>query len=567
MNLIIIISYYIAILISIIGFGYFASKILKINIASKDIMLFGLLGIIFLTFLSYLTNLFTAHNILHNSVLNLIGISLFIYGYTKLNIDRKSLFKTLLLAGVLLIFSLMAKSHDDFGWYHLPYMINLSEQKFQYGLGHFNHGFRTPSSLFYLNSLFYLPIIKFYSFNFAQLYIFLFSLIFFYKKTMNKFNSNSLTFFYSLLTFTFVIVSFYRLAEHGSDRSGQILVFIAIILIFEILRNNKIKIEIIHLLIFILIYIITIKTYFIIYSLLLLPILFKIKLNTKIYKDIIFSRLTVFSIIFLLMHFNIQVANSGCLLYPINFTCYSDFIWSINKDEVTMMSQWYELWAKSGANPNFRIDNPEQYISNLNWVSRWFLEYFFNKISDLILGIILILIICFYLFKNKKQQKIKTFNTNNIMSTFKNNNIMISFIISMTVIFLIWFIKFPQLRYGGYTLAANLFFLPFCFYAANYQINKKAYQSAKILFALSIIIFMGRNINRISNEIAGYQYNPIKNAYFHIQKPQFKKKILDNGVVLNLTKGGCWSIPQPCARSPVLTAVKKKGYVIYYRKK
>ena len=76
-----------------------------------------------------------------------------------------------------------AKSHDDFGWYHLPYMINLSEHKFQYGLGHFNHGFRTPSSLFYLNSLFYLPIIKFYSFNFAQLYIFLFSLIFFLQES------------------------------------------------------------------------------------------------------------------------------------------------------------------------------------------------------------------------------------------------------------------------------------------------------------------------------------------------------------------------------------------------
>jgi hypothetical protein len=557
MELIIIISYYIAILISIIGFGYIASKILRIDIVSKDVMLFGILGIIFLTFLSYLTNLFTSHNILHNSILHLIGISLFIYGYSKLDIDRKSLFKILLLAVLLLIFSLMAKSHDDFGWYHLPYMINLSEHKFQYGLGHFNHGFRTPSSLFYLNSLFYLPIVKFYSFNFAQLYIFLFSLIFFYKKTMNRFNNNTLTFFYSLLTFIFVIVVFYRLAEHGSDRSGQILVFIAIILIFEILKNSKIKVERIHLLILILIYTITIKTYFIVYILLLLPILFKIKINAKVYTDIIFSRLILFSIIFLLMHFNIQVANSGCLLYPINFTCYSGFIWSIGKDEITLMSQWYELWAKSGANPNFRVDDPEQYINNLHWVSRWFSNYFLNKISDLILGIVLILIISFYLFKNKSKKKI---------NTFKTNNLMISFTFSIMVIFLIWFIKFPQLRYGGYTLIANLFFLPFCFYVTNYQINKKAYQSAKILFTISIIVFLGRNINRVSNEITMYQYNPIKNAYFHIQKPQFERKTLNNGIVLNLTKGECWSIPQPCARSPVLTAIKKNGYVIYYRK-
>ena len=557
MSLIIIISYYIAILISIIGFGYLASKILKINVASKDIMLFGLLGIIFLTFLSYLTNLFTAHNMLHNSIVSLIGISLFFYGYLKFDIDKKSLFKMLLLSVAILIFSLMAKSHDDFGWYHLPYMINLSEHKFQYGLGHFNHGFRTPSSLFYINSLFYLPIIKFYSFNFAQLYIFLFSLVFFFKKTINKFNKSSLTFFYSLLAFIFVIVVFYRLAEHGSDRSGQILVFAAIILIFEILKSNKIEIPKISLLVLVLVYIITIKTYFIVYTLLLLPIFFKIGINTKFYKNIIFSRLSFLSIFFLLMHFNIQVANSGCLLYPINFTCYSDFIWSINKDEITLMSQWYELWAKSGANPNFRVENPEQYVNNLNWVSRWFSHYFFNKISDLILGIILILIISFYFFKNNIQKKKKIY---------KNKIPMIIFIFSIVVIFLIWFIKFPQLRYGGYTLVASLFFLPFCFYFINFRINKVAYKSAKILFMISIIVFFGRNINRISNEIIVYQYNPLKSAYFHIQEHKFERKVLDNGIVLNLTKGECWSIAQPCARSPSLTAVRKNGYVIYYRK-
>ena len=33
-----------------------------------------------------------------------------------------------------------------------------------FGLGNFNHGFRTPSSIFYLNSLFYLPVIKYYFF-------------------------------------------------------------------------------------------------------------------------------------------------------------------------------------------------------------------------------------------------------------------------------------------------------------------------------------------------------------------------------------------------------------------
>ena len=182
MTLIIITSYYLSILISIIGFGYFSARILNINIFSKDLMLFGFLGIIILTFLSYFTNLFVAHNFIHNIFLLLVGLIFFLYGCVKKDIDKISSYKIILLATVLLSLSLLSKTHDDFGWYHLPYTLNLSENKLQFGLGHFNHGFRTPSSLFYLNSLFYLPVIKFYSFNFGQLYIFLFSLIFFYKK-------------------------------------------------------------------------------------------------------------------------------------------------------------------------------------------------------------------------------------------------------------------------------------------------------------------------------------------------------------------------------------------------
>ena len=99
----------------------------------------------------------------------------------------------------------MAKTHDDFGWYHLPYTLNLSQIKLQYGLWHFNHGFRTPSSLFYINSLFYLPGVKFYTFNFSQLYIFLFSIIFFYKKIFANTKTNTLVNFYSLLSIIFVL--------------------------------------------------------------------------------------------------------------------------------------------------------------------------------------------------------------------------------------------------------------------------------------------------------------------------------------------------------------------------
>ena len=67
------------------------------------------------------------------------------------------------------------------------------------------------------------------------------------------------------------------------------------------------------------------------------------------------------------------------------------------------MNDWYEQWSKAGANPNFRIENPQEYIQYFNWVSNWFEEYFFNKVSDFILGVLFLIIIFLFIFKSKKK--------------------------------------------------------------------------------------------------------------------------------------------------------------------
>ncbi len=554
MSLIIITTYFVTILLSIIGIGFLSSKILEIEINRSKIYLFGLIGIISLTFISYFTNLFVAHNFLHNILLLSIGLISFLYGVYKKNIDFIYVRKIIFLAILLILLSLLYKTHDDFDWYHLPYTLNIAQNKFQFGLGSFNLGFRTPSSLFYLNSLFYLPLIKFYSFNFAQLYIFLFGLIFLYMKIFNENNKNSFIFFYSLLSFIFISIVFYRLAEHGTDRSGQLLVFLVVIFIIEILNVKKLNINLIYIILIFLVYIITIKTYFVIFSILFLPLLFKIKNNFKIYKKIILSKTSIFCIFFLILHFNIQVANTGCLFYPMHFTCYTNFIWSINESQLISMQEHYELWSKSGMNPNFRIEDSSEYIKNFNWVSRWFNEYFFNKISDLLLGILTILLICYFTFRNKS----KKFLIEN-----KINLLLVLF--CLFVLLIIWFIKFPQLRYGGYVIVANIVFIPFCIYIFNSFINSKIIFKAKILITISLLIFTYRNIDRIIYEINFYNFDVFSSVFYRVQNPEYKKKYLDDGIEVNITQGACWAIPQPCFRSEVINATKKNNYIIYWR--
>ena len=54
-------------------------------------------------------------------------------------------------------------------------------------------------------------------------------------------------------------------------------------------------------------------------------------------------------------------------MYPVSFTCFESFSWSITKVEVIEVNNWYELWSKAGAGPNHRVDNPQEYISYFNW--------------------------------------------------------------------------------------------------------------------------------------------------------------------------------------------------------
>ena len=67
------------------------------------------------------------------------------------------------------------------------------------------------------------------------------------------------------------------------------------------------------------------------------------------------------------------------------------------------MNNWYEQWSKGGAGPNFRVDNPAEYIQNFNWIINWIDVYFFNKVSDFLLSLVLLSLIFFLLFLSTKK--------------------------------------------------------------------------------------------------------------------------------------------------------------------
>jgi len=512
--------FYFTVLFSILGYG---KLVTLFNSNNQDNEFDGINGIAFLIVLSYITNFFTAHNYLHNSIIILFGLLIFIYDLRK-NFDKK--FKQNLLIffvfSVLFIGILMHKNHDDFFYYHFPYTLILTNFEKIFGLGQLNHGFRTPSSIFYLNSLFYLPGIKYFLMNSGAIYILGFSNLIFIniiKKNLFRKKYNFILFL-SLLSFIYVNTAFYRIAEHGTDRSALILIFVMAIYYLKSVNfldnyNNPNLLNVYFSRLIILFFIIiSLKNFYLIYFFILLIWIFEMKkfLFHKSFLKTVFknSSIYIFIIGIFLSIFTI-FSNTGCLVYPASFTCFEQFSWSIPTDSVDQMKVWYEQWSKAGATPNFRVENPEIYISKLNWLNNWIKIYFFTKVTDNILVLITICTIGFLVF-TYKSKKIKLHKRKYIL-----------FYFSILILFLEWFYNHPALRYGGYTILALMVFIPISLFLEKFQSNsilfkKKVY----FLVILTALIFISKNVNRINNEYIKYNYNLIKNPFFYLNKDGFK---------------------------------------------
>ena len=517
--------YYFLIIFSAIGYGMLAS----INLRQKeniDFGFIGLTGVLILILLSYFSNLFFIHGYLHNLIVILVGFSIFNFFLIK-NFPqlKKNFFITIIVFSILFIGLLMYKNHDDFFYYHFQYSLTLINFKKIFGLGFMGHGYRTPSSLFYLNSLFYLPGIKFYLLNAGAIIILGFANLVLLNKILDYFNSKNYNFIFFLISITFIYINttFYRIAEHGTDKSSLILIFIFAIIYLESLNNKKkqnlIVLENYYEKIIILItLIISFKSFYLIYILFVLTWLFQvkklwsIKQSIKIISNNKFTYISFFTISAVLFS---MFSNTGCLIYPASFTCFENFEWSISTKTVDHMKVWYELWSKAGANPNSRVADPALYIQNFNWVSRWFNDYFFTKVSDFLLTILLIsIIMIFYLRPLQKKNKIK-------------NIIKFKFFYLMVIFFALeWFINHPALRYGGYTLLALLLFIPTSVYLSNFKYNLiNLKKKITVLLVLSLVIFCALNIKRIVKENIKYGYNPFTNPYFYINDIGFSTDI------------------------------------------
>tara|TARA_B100001564_G_scaffold49970_1_gene36976 strand:- start:371 stop:1666 length:1296 start_codon:yes stop_codon:yes gene_type:complete len=384
------------------------------------------------------------------------------------------------------------------------------------GIGPINHGFKTPSSIFYLNSLFYLPYLDYNLYHMSAILVLGFSniiLISNIKKYLDE-KKNNQFFFLNLLAFIFINVFFYRIAEHGTDRSAQILIFLFFIYILSLRGHYENFDNIVTKLIILLSIIVSLKSFYVLYFIFIIPFIYyivkddKAHLAYRIFKTPIFY----FSILLGICVILVYLFNTGCLLYPVQQTCISGIEWGIPKSEVSALNTHYQWWSKAGGGPGYiHPTEKELYIQNFNWLSNWIDRYFFNKMLDFLLGLLFISSIFIIVFKSKKKD-------------LKNKNFKKDLFYYCLLILLLaeWFFNHPSLRYGGYIIFALIFFIPLSHLLSKYDISKNFRFKSTVLLFLVTSIFIGRNIDRIVYEQNFYQANFKQNMFFFTDKKHFR---------------------------------------------
>jgi len=562
LNLIFFFIFSLIITFSTIGYGFALVRVLKIDYFNLNYGFVGILGLFFLSIIASFTHLFLAHGYIHNLIIILFGLFFLIISKQK---NFKQFIRLSIIFSFLFICILVAKNNEDFGYYHLPNSIQFVEQKLQFGLGNINHGFKHISSIFQLMSLNYLPIFHYYLFNITNFLFFLFFITFaIFQLFDNKRLTSNISNIFLILFLILFIAKFSRLAEYGSDISGQIIITIFLYYIVEIILNKKLSEKYLkhyfNISLILIVFAVSLKFILVIYSVLFFSvflIIFKKKLFFKIFNlKILFISFLAFGI-FIFFNFS----STGCLIYPVEKLCFTKtFDWALDSKTVNYLNFHYELWAKGGRGPNFSVENPIEYVQSFNWVSNWISKYFIGKFTDFILVTFIILFVFSLVFvQNFLNYKIsfKKFTVNSII-------IYLNFL----AIFTIWFLNFPTLRYAGFVIVFILIAFPFILlFDEVIDLSLKVnFKKIIILILISYSIFLIKNIQRINNEfkLSTEDHHNFKNFPFFWVNNVNSTEHLINGHLVFKVNGMCWNTKSTCVRNlDNLRIVEKNKYIFY----
>jgi hypothetical protein len=471
-------------------------------------------------------------------------------------LDFKYLIFIFLLSLLIYPITLKITFSFDAGLYHLPYQNVLRTEKISIGLANMSRfGFSTLQD--YINSILWTGNFILNKYLIGFYLIIFFSFLF----DLNKNSSilNKIILFSILVSLPFAS-RYFVLATLKTDLA--LLVFLIIFYYFclkyFLLENYDEKKKYFQLVSLLLLLVIMSKSTGLISIIIFLVIVFNhLKSNFKL-KELILSNYLIILILALWILKNFVI--SGCLIYPIEFSCFNFIEW--NASHQAMIDQGsVTMWNRQP----FAGDEP---LKN----SKWFFEYWIKTYDKFILSGIFILFLIFtqnYLLSKNKNKLLPYILTliisliffqeetaamllpliskKNILSIvilfslfvliiiFKsrkeilvslkiNKWFIISFGLYSLISIFIWFIKAPNPRFGiGYFVSFFIFFSVFCFLIFNKKQKLDEpfnyFKRINLVYILFYLIFLSSQSTSSSNY---YSLFKIHNQSFWFKKNNSK---------------------------------------------
>ncbi len=518
------------------------NKLNNINFNFKYLYI-SLSGFFSLACLTTILNFFFSLNIYLNSTLAIIALISLVY-LCKSDI-KKILIYNFVATIITSILIFASTHHNDFSMYHLPYIKILNENNTIIGLANLHFRFGHTSILQNLSAAYVFPILPKETLLIPISYLYVVTIIFnlIFLRDEKNFKLTPFSYFFSFALTVFCLIKFSRFSGFGNDISAHILVLnLFFFTIFLLEKINKKETNLDYNFFLIIFFIICslipqTKPWLIVTFLVPLVLIKYLKyFNTKeLYKFLIagFFVLSIFG-------FN-NFLKSSCFIYPLEVTCIKTSWYPKDKThaDVAVRHSQGEAWSKGWPDQKKIINHDyENFNKNFSWLKTW-KKVHFKKVRDITIGFLVVLMSLLFIIGSKKK--------NNLNLSPFNSLLIISIILS-----LIWFIKFPLLRYGTSLLIANISLI--CLYISFKYLSfnlKKSYTYSNFLLIICLIFFVGKNLNRIAYA-KPYDRYPWPKIYSEDnKKPKFEFRKFENFKIYYRAKNDddlvqCWYNVSPC---------------------
>jgi len=487
-------------------------------------------GLIFISFLITIVHFFTKISFFVSLIILSSGVILFLIKKNFFSIKTvKKNIKFLILFLFLVPIFISQKYHEDFGYYHLTYVITMMEEKIIFGLANSNIAYSHNSIWLNIISIFSLPK---NDFNFLTLPAFLAYYIFiaFSLKKILESNKQTISSYFLLVCLFYFILKFTRISEYGNDLPCTIF---SILAVFYFLKFSESTIQQKKPSYFLCCFSFAAFSILIKFSaipIFLLPLYLFITNFKKLRKEIIkYNYIFIFILCFIF--FLQQFVYTGCLLFPSKLTCLN-VSWS--NDDFFDLRKNIELINKSYSVTGGLISKKE-YLENLNWFPYWLKRNYSELLEHLITMLIPIILLKILLKKNK--------NADNL--SFENKKIFYLFIL---ISFVFWFKFSPVYRFAVPYFLCLIFIITLRFNI----IKKFSTNLFLILIVVSILFNFSKNILRISDKKEVFLgIEKIDNKFF-IDQSSINEFIFVHRPDIKNNKNGwqgrlCWDIKFLCS--------------------